>query len=110
MCGIAGKLNYKSVKPVDRRLIESMCDQIIHRGPDSEGIYIGDTIGMGMRRLRIIDLAGGEQPIANENERVWVVFNGEIYNFQELRKALEGKGHIFKTNSDTETIVHAYEE
>jgi asparagine synthase (glutamine-hydrolysing) len=83
---------------------------MIHRGPDSEGIHIGESIGMGMRRLRIIDLAGGDQPIANETNTVWVVLNGEIYNFRELRKVLEGKGHRFRTNSDTEVIVHAYEE
>jgi asparagine synthase (glutamine-hydrolysing) len=110
MCGIAGKFNYKHAKPVERSLIGSMCHQMIHRGPDSEGTYIGDSMGMGMRRLRIIDLAGGEQPVANETETVWVVFNGEIYNFQEIRKELEGKGHHFRTHSDTEVIVHAYEE
>lgn len=110
MCGIAGKYNYQSAKRVERSFVSSMCSKMLHRGPDSEGIYIGESIGMGMRRLRIIDLSGGEQPIANETETVWVVFNGEIYNFRELRQELEAKGHRFKTNSDTEVIVHAYEE
>ena len=110
MCGIAGKYNYIGMKPVDRGLISSMCSKMIHRGPDSEGIFMGDSIGMGMRRLRIIDLAGGEQPIANETETVWVVFNGEIYNFQTVRDELISRGHRFRTNSDTEVIVHAYEE
>lgn len=110
MCGIVGKFNYASGRPVGRELVAAMCDRIVHRGPDSEGIHIGAGVGMGMRRLRIIDLEGGEQPIANETETVWVVFNGEIYNFAEVRARLEALGHRFRTHSDTEVIVHAYEE
>ena len=87
-----------------------MCDTIVHRGPDDEGIYTRGRAGLGMRRLSIIDLAGGRQPIHNEDASVWVVFNGEIYNFPELRKDLESRGHQFYTHSDTETIVHLYEE
>jgi asparagine synthase (glutamine-hydrolysing) len=87
-----------------------MCQTIIHRGPDDEGIYAQGPVGLGMRRLSIIDLAGGRQPIHNEDKSVWVVFNGEIYNFPELRRELEGRGHRFYTQSDTEVIVHLYEE
>jgi asparagine synthase (glutamine-hydrolysing) len=87
-----------------------MCQTIVHRGPDDEGIYAHGAVGLGMRRLSIIDLAGGKQPIHNEDKTVWVVFNGEIYNFPELRRELEGRGHQFYTHSDTEVIVHLYEE
>ena len=87
-----------------------MCDKIIHRGPDEEGYYVADNVSLGMRRLSIIDLSTGSQPIFNEDESIVVVFNGEIYNFKELREDLERKGHYFSTNSDTEVIVHAYEE
>jgi asparagine synthase (glutamine-hydrolysing) len=90
--------------------IHRMCETIIHRGPDDEGIYIQGSVGLGMRRLSIIDLAGGHQPIHNEDQSVWVVYNGEIYNFPELRRELEGRGHKFYTRSDTEIIVHLYEE
>src|SRR6185436_12994900 len=83
---------------------------IVHRGPDDEGIYVDGPVGLGMRRLSIIDIAGGHQPISNEDGTVWVVFNGEIYNYRELRPNLEARGHRFATNSDTETIVHLYEE
>jgi asparagine synthase (glutamine-hydrolysing) len=87
-----------------------MCQTIVHRGPDDEGIYAHGPVGLGMRRLSIIDLAGGKQPIHNEDQSVWVVFNGEIYNFPELRRELESRGHRFYTHSDTEVIVHLYEE
>jgi asparagine synthase (glutamine-hydrolysing) len=87
-----------------------MCQTIVHRGPDDEGIYARGPVGLGMRRLSIIDLAGGKQPIHNEDRSVWVVFNGEIYNFPELRGELQGRGHQFYTHSDTEVIVHLYEE
>ena len=87
-----------------------MCQTIVHRGPDDEGIYARGPVGLGMRRLSIIDLSGGRQPIHNEDQSVWVVFNGEIYNFPELRRELEARGHSFYTHSDTEVIVHLYEE
>ena len=87
-----------------------MCQTIVHRGPDDEGVYAQGAIGLGMRRLSIIDLSGGQQPIHNEDKTVWVVFNGEIYNFPELRRELEARGHRFYTHSDTEVIVHLYEE
>jgi asparagine synthase (glutamine-hydrolysing) len=87
-----------------------MCGVMAHRGPDDEGVYVGDGVAIGMRRLSIIDLSNGFQPISNEDGTVWIVFNGEIYNYQELRRDLQRRGHIFKTNSDTETIVHLYED
>jgi asparagine synthase (glutamine-hydrolysing) len=90
--------------------VEQMCEAIRHRGPDDRGVYADSHAAIGMRRLSIIDLANGRQPIANEDESVWVVFNGEIYNFEELRRALERRGHRFRTTSDTEVIVHLYEE
>jgi asparagine synthase (glutamine-hydrolysing) len=87
-----------------------MCGAMVHRGPDDEGVYLGDGVGIGMRRLSIIDLHNGHQPISNEDGSVWIVFNGEIYNYQELQRDLEKAGHTFRTASDTETIVHLYEE
>ncbi len=111
MCGIAGIHSLEGGLPIDRGLLEAMNRVITHRGPDGEGFYEDPgRVGLAMRRLAIIDLAGGAQPIANEDESVWVVFNGEIYNFQALRRELEGRGHRFRTRCDTEVIVHAYEE
>lgn len=110
MCGIAGIVNTEDGAVVDRESIHRMCGQIIHRGPDDEGIYARRGVGLGMRRLSIIDLRGGHQPIHNEDESVWIVFNGEIYNFAELRREMEGRGHRFYTNTDTEVIIHLYEE
>jgi asparagine synthase (glutamine-hydrolysing) len=95
---------------VDSADVHRMCQTIVHRGPDDEGIYAKGPAGLGMRRLSIIDLGGGRQPIHNEDRSVWVVLNGEIYNFPELRRELESHGHRFYTNSDTEVIVHLYEE
>jgi asparagine synthase (glutamine-hydrolysing) len=95
---------------VDTETIHRMCQAIVYRGPDDEGIFVKDGVGLGMRRLSIIDLAGGHQPVFNEDRTVWVVYNGEIYNFPELRKELEGRGHNFYTHTDTEVIVHLYEE
>jgi len=95
---------------VEAPTIHRMCQTIIHRGPDDEGVYVKDGVGLGMRRLSIIDLSGGRQPIHNEDKTVWVVFNGEIYNFRELRRELERGGHRFYTNTDTEVIVHLYED
>ena len=105
-CGFSDKLKTNEKK----KIIKKMADRIIHRGPDSDGYYVDDKIAMGFRRLSIIDLKGGDQPLYNEDKSVVVMFNGEIYNFQELRKVLIDKGHDFKTNSDTEVIVHGYEE
>src|SRR5262245_28606756 len=110
MCGIAGIYNFRSLEPVPPRLVKAMTDTLVHRGPDDEGFYISGPVGLGHRRLSIIDLDGGHQPIANEDETVWVVFNGEIYNFNDLHDDLVKKGHTFKTRSDTEVIVHLYEE
>src|SRR5437764_374615 len=108
MCGIAGKLDLDG--PVGRELIESMCAAIEHRGPDSRGLHLDDGIGMGVQRLAIIDVAGGDQPIANEDGTVIVVMNGEIYNYLELRDGLLARGHRFRTHADTEVLVHLYEE
>jgi asparagine synthase (glutamine-hydrolysing) len=110
MCGICGQYNYGSLQPVRRRDIEAMTNTLVHRGPDDEGYYIAGPLGLGFRRLSIIDLAGGHQPMSDQEESVWVVFNGEIYNFLELRRELEGYGHIFRTKSDTEVIVHGYKQ
>lgn len=109
MCGIAGLVGRKD-QSVDAAQVRAMCRTIVHRGPDDEGIFAKGPVGLGMRRLSIIDLAGGRQPIHNEDKSVWVVFNGEIYNFPELRRELESRGHQFYTHSDTEVIVHLYEE
>ncbi|HTV54645.1 MAG TPA: asparagine synthase (glutamine-hydrolyzing), partial [Terriglobia bacterium] len=110
MCGICGKLNFDPGANIDPGLIPAMLDSIRHRGPDDEGIYSAPQVALGHRRLSIIDLKSGHQPLSNEDGTIWIVFNGEIYNFQELRTFLLSKGHIFKTRTDTETIVHLYEE
>ena len=109
MCGIAGIIGRQG-DVVDAADIRRMCSSILHRGPDDEGIYAKGPVGLGIRRLSIIDLAGGRQPIHNEDKSLWVVFNGEIYNFQQLRAELENRGHRFSTHTDTEVIVHLYEE
>src|ERR1039458_9035396 len=110
MCGICGKLEFSQGAKVSPSLIKSMADTIAHRGPDDEGFYVSGQIGLGFRRLSIIDLGGGHQPLSNEDGSVGVIFNGEIYNYKELREGLLEKGHIFKTNTDTEVLVHLYEE
>ena len=111
MCGIAGFATAGAGRPVPGEpALKRMCDTLVHRGPDDEGIYHDDRVGLGMRRLAIIDLEGGRQPIANEDGTVLTVCNGEIYNFRELRAELESAGHAFRTCSDTEVIVHGYEE
>jgi len=111
MCGICGKLNFNKDEPVDPGLIRQMCQILSHRGPDDEGIYVQKNCGLGHRRLSIIDLtAAGHQPMCNEDGTIWIVFNGEIYNFLELRKSLAAKGHRFISSTDTETILHLYEE
>src|SRR5579862_4919348 len=109
MCGIAGIVSLDR-QPVFERELRSMCSAMVHRGPDDDGVYLGTGAGLAMRRLSIIDLANGHQPVANEDGSIWVVLNGEIYNYQELRRDLERRGHVFSTGSDTETIVHLYEE
>jgi asparagine synthase (glutamine-hydrolysing) len=108
MCGIAGF--FLPGKLAAAATVRAMCDQIRHRGPDDEGYHLDGGCAIGMRRLSIIDLGGGHQPMSNEDETVWVVFNGEIYNYQELRQDLIASGHSFRTNSDTETLVHLYEQ
>jgi asparagine synthase (glutamine-hydrolysing) len=110
MCGICGVYNYRKNESVGREQIERMASTIIHRGPDDEGFYLAGPLGLGFRRLSIIDLKSGHQPMTNEDKSVWVVFNGEIYNFLELKKELEEKGYQFRNKSDTEVIVHGYKE
>ena len=109
MCGIAGVVNSERVG-VEAATIRRMCQSIVHRGPDDEGVFVKDGAGLGVRRLSVIDLAGGHQPVFNEDKTVCVVYNGEIYNFPELRRELEARGHSFYTHTDTEVIVHLYEE
>jgi len=110
MCGIAGIAHLRTGASPTEASVRAMCDTIAHRGPDDDGIGVFDGVGLGMRRLAIIDLNTGHQPISNEDQTVWIVFNGEIYNYRELRADLLGRGHVFKTATDTECIVHAYEE
>jgi len=110
MCGICGKLEFDPEAGIAPNLLKKMADAIVHRGPDDEGYYVKGQVGLGFRRLSIIDLSGGHQPLSNENNSIWIVFNGEIYNYLELRAELVSKGHIFRTKSDTEVIVHLFEE
>ncbi len=110
MCGIAGIVLTDKNKPIDKTELENMTNSIYLRGPDDEGYYVKENVGFGFRRLSIIDLHTGHQPLANEDDSIWIIFNGEIYNYQELRAKLVAKGHLFKTNTDTEVIVHLYEE
>src|SRR6266436_4715451 len=110
MCGICGQYNFRDQSPVRLPDIKAMMDSIAHRGPDDQGHYTAGPLGFGFRRLSIIDLALGHQPMADQEESVWVVFNGEIYNFQELRSELQSYGHLFKTNCDTEVIIHGYKQ
>jgi len=110
MCGICGIYNFGTYAPADQTALKRAADAMVHRGPDDEGFYLSGELGLGNRRLSIIDLPGGHQPLANEDETVWITFNGEIYNYQELRPELESRGHRFRTASDTETIVHLYED
>jgi asparagine synthase (glutamine-hydrolysing) len=110
MCGITGVMRFGNGDHVESGVVRRMCDVMAHRGPDDEGIYTNGAVGLGMRRLSIIDLTTGHQPISNEDETVWIVFNGEIYNHAEVREKLLARGHQYKTHSDTETIVHLYEE
>ena len=108
MCGIAGFVLRGS--SADQSVIRKMCAEIRHRGPDDEGLMVRDNWAIGMRRLSIIDLAGGHQPMSNEDDSIWIVFNGEIYDYRSLRHELQQSGHKFKTESDTEVILHLYEQ
>jgi len=110
MCGICGQFNFASGTPVEKAIIQKMSDCMVHRGPDDEGTYISGSLGFGFRRLSIIDLEGGHQPMSDTDGSVWAVFNGEIYNFREIRSELEKYGHVFRTNSDTEVLVHGYKQ
>jgi asparagine synthase (glutamine-hydrolysing) len=110
MCGICGQFNFARNEPVEPDTIRQMAESIRHRGPDDEGYFFDGPVGLGFRRLSIIDLAGGHQPMSDAEETVWTIFNGEIYNFKELRADLEQRGHSFRTRSDTEVIIHGYKE
>lgn len=107
MCGICGRYSPDGIEAID---LQPMLDSMAHRGPDDEAIYVNGRIGLGSRRLSVIDLPGGRQPLSNEKGTIWIVHNGEIYNYRELRRELEESGHVFRTESDTEVIVHLYEE
>jgi asparagine synthase (glutamine-hydrolysing) len=110
MCGICGAFHTDSNSHVERSALAAMNVQIVHRGPDDDGVFIDGNVGMAMRRLSIIDLQAGHQPMASEDQNLWIVYNGEIYNHQQLRNVLESRGHKYRTRSDTETILHLYEE
>jgi asparagine synthase (glutamine-hydrolysing) len=110
MCGICGQFNFVRNEPIESETVRRMTQTMVHRGPDDEGYFIAGPLGFGFRRLSIIDLAGGHQPMSDAGETIWVMLNGEIYNFKELRAELEKRGHHFRTNSDTEVIVHGYKE
>jgi len=109
MCGIVGVMNF-SGGSVEKATIKKMCETLVHRGPDDEGLYVSDGVGLGHRRLSVIDLVSGHQPLGNKDKTIWITYNGEIYNYVELRKQLIGLGHQFVTESDTEVILHAYEQ
>ena len=110
MCGIAGIVRFDPRDVVEEARLKRMRDVLRHRGPDGEGLWIDGPVGLGHRRLAIVDVAGGQQPMSNEDDRVWITYNGEIYNHAALRPGLEAKGHRYQTRSDTETILHLYEE
>ena len=109
MCGICGLIHFDG-KPVTRELLAGMNNRLKHRGPDGDGFFIEGAVGLAMRRLKIIDIAGSDQPLYNEDRSIALIFNGEIYNYRDLRPGLEARGHRFKTDGDGETIVHLYEE
>src|SRR5881628_1703527 len=110
MCGIVGMVHLDPSRPVSTSLIRHMCEVIQHRGPDDQGVFVQGSVGLGMRRLSIIDLSGGQQPIFNEDGSKVIVFNGEIYNYRDLRQRLLARGHVLRTHSDTETVLHLYED
>lgn len=109
MCGITGAMYFEDREP-SQTMLKAMTDCMVHRGPNDFGFWGENRIGLGFRRLSVIDLKEGHQPLSNEDDTVWIVFNGEIYNYKYLRSSLQEKGHVFKTHSDTEVIVHMYEE
>ena len=110
MCGVCGVFHIDRAELVDRTTLAEMNRTILHRGPDDDGFYVDGNVGLAMRRLSIIDIGTGHQPISNEQGDLWIVYNGELYNHLELRKQLQARGHRYRTKSDTETIVHLYEE
>ena len=110
MCGIAGIFEFGQDARASAGALREMCRVITHRGPDDDGFYTDGSVGIGMRRLSIVDVAGGHQPLSNEDGTLWIVFNGEIYNHLELRQQLVARGHRYTTHSDTETVVHLFEE
>ncbi|PYX56703.1 MAG: asparagine synthetase B, partial [Acidobacteria bacterium] len=110
MCGICGILHTDPQQRAERSTLARMNQQIVHRGPDDDGFFVEGNVGLAMRRLSIVDLKTGHQPISNEDANIWIVFNGEIYNHRQLRVDLENRGHRYRTKSDTETIIHLYEE
>ncbi len=109
MCGICGVVRICPPGRVDDDLLTRMRDTLIHRGPDDEGLFISENVGLGHRRLSIVDLSGGHQPMTNADETIWITYNGELYNFRELRAEMEAQGYAFKTKSDTEVVLRAYE-
>ncbi|MCD6272957.1 MAG: asparagine synthetase B, partial [Deltaproteobacteria bacterium] len=109
MCGIFGIYFLNKDHPVNKQMVIDATTTMVHRGPDGCGYFVHKNVGLGHRRLSIIDLSTGKQPMFNEDERIATVYNGEIYNYKEIKKELEAKGHIFKTDCDTEVIVHGYE-
>lgn len=110
VCGICGIVSFNPAKTLDKQILTAMCQSLTHRGPDDWGMFVDSSVGLGITRLSIIDIEGGRQPMSNEDKTIWIVFNGEIYNFLELRPRLENLGHYFSTDSDTEVILHAYEQ
>src|SRR5205807_9137507 len=110
VCGIVGNVFARADRRPDPAVLRRMNDRLVHRGPDDEGFFLDGPAGLAMRRLKIIDLASGHQPMSDEHQRVWAVFNGEIYNYRELTAQLTARGHTFATRSDTEVLVHGYEE
>src|ERR1700761_722207 len=110
MCGICGVLYYDGDREADPKVLANMNRTIVHRGPDDDGFFLERNVGIAMRRLSIVDVQNGHQPLSNEDQTAWVVLNGEIYNHAQLRPLLEARGHHYKTHSDTEAIVHLYEE
>src|SRR4051812_761050 len=109
MCGIVGRVNAAADKRVAAEELRAATQRVAHRGPDGEGLYCAGAVGLGHRRLSIVDVAAGQQPMSSEDEQVTVVFNGEIYNHEELRARLQAKGYAFRTHSDTEVLVHGYD-